>query len=127
METNSVEKVLDKVLSKIREERKNKGWSHENMAEELGLSPSAYNKIERQESKLSLQRFLEIQALLEIPINELLDINSGDVYNQSLHDQSIGHQQVENLYQDNKELSDEFIKALKSEVAFLKELLSSKK
>lgn len=127
METKDVEKLLDKVLSKIREERKNKGWSHENMAEELGLSPSAYNKIERRESKLSLQRFLEIQQLLEIPIGEILNVKSGDVHNQSLYDQAVGHHQIENLYQDNKELSDEFIKTLKAEIQFLKELIATRK
>lgn len=127
MENNGVEKLLENVISRIKVERKNKGWSHENMADELGLSPSAYNKIERQESKLSLQRFIEIQQLLDIPMNELLDTNSGDVYNQTLNDQAIGHQQVEHLYQENKELSDDYIKSLKEENKFLKDLLRADK
>ena len=62
--TDSVEKIL----KKIRETRKLKGLSHENMAFELDMSPSAYNKLERSETTLSLERLLKITHNLRVSI-----------------------------------------------------------
>ena len=52
---------VENILKKIRETRKLKGLSHENMAFELDMSPSAYNKLERSETILSLERLLKIK------------------------------------------------------------------
>lgn len=56
MEKNNEVKI-EHILKKIRDIRKLKGLSHESMAFELDMSPSAYNKLERCETTLSLERF----------------------------------------------------------------------
>jgi transcriptional regulator with XRE-family HTH domain len=127
MENIQVEETIEKVVSKLVEKRKEKGFSLENMAHELGLSVSAYNKIEKQETKLTFERLLQIQILLDVPFQELLDIK-GEVYNQHLSDQSIGYQAgVQHLHQENKEIMNEFIKSLQEEIIFLKTLIQKGK
>lgn len=103
MENNLSERV-EKILKKIREARKTKGLSHESMAFELDMSPSAYNKLEHSITTLSLERFLKISEILNMPITEAFDIKTGDVLNQELKDNAIG--KVETLYQENKEKSE---------------------
>ncbi len=112
---------VEKILKKIRDVRKIKGLSHENMAHELQISPSAYNKLERSETTLSLERLLKIKQVLELPFSDLFEINNGGVYNQDLKDRSIGS--VNNLYQDT---NDKFILSLQDEIKFLREQLNKK-
>ena len=112
---------VEKILKKIRETRKTKGLSHENMAHELNMSSSAYNKLERSETTLSLERLLKIKEILELPFSDLFEINNGDVYNQDLKDSSIGS--VKNLYHDT---NDKFIVSLQDEIKFLREQLIKK-
>ncbi len=97
---------MDIVVNKIKEFRKKKGYSHESMAFELGMSQVAYSKIEKNETKLSVERLFKIAEILETPIENFLDINPNNIYNQTLNDSSIIYQDFENLHQDNKEKSE---------------------
>jgi len=130
MDKSYTEKI-DKVLKRIRENRKTKGYSHDYMAAMLDISPSAYNKLERNETNLSLERLLVITDILELPITEVLDIKTGDTYNQDLKDNSIGR--VENLNQDNKDktekieqLYQQLLKEKDETIKMLKELVTKK-
>lgn len=115
--------IIDKVIERIKTERKSKGISHESIADSLNISVSAYNKIERQNTKLTLERLLQICSVLEISISTIFDLKAENVYNQSFKDSSIFHQEVKNLYQDNRELTENYIESLKEEIVFLKNLL----
>ena len=130
MDKSYTEKI-DKVLKRIRENRKTKGYSHDYMAAMLDISPSAYNKLERNETNLSLERLLVITDILELPITEVLDIKTGDTYNQGLKDNSIGR--VETLNQDNKDktekiehLYQQLLKEKDETIKMLKELVTKK-
>jgi transcriptional regulator with XRE-family HTH domain len=63
---------MEKILKRIRETRKQKGYSLENMATELNISDSAYRKIENNQTKLSLEKFLQITKILDVSINDLV-------------------------------------------------------
>lgn len=80
-----VHKVIEEIIDKIKEVRREKGFSLENMADELKLSVSAYNKIENKETKLTFERFLQIQRFLDVPINKLFEIQPETVFNQNIH------------------------------------------
>ena len=97
---------MEDVINKIRDYRKNKGYSHEYMAHQLNISQVAYSKIEKNETKLSVDRLFKISEILETPVENLLDINPNNIFNQTLNDYSVGHQEVQNLYQDNKDKSE---------------------
>ena len=124
--------TMEKVLEKLKEARKEKGFSHENMAMELGISQGAYTNIENSESKLTVERLLKISQILEKPVYYFFETNPNNIYNQQNSDNAIGYI-VENLHQDNKEaytkLSEAYeanLKDLKEEVAFLRKIAEKK-
>lgn len=127
-----IENNIVRILKKIRETRKTKGFTHENMAHELNMSPSAYNKLEQSKTILSLERLLRIKEILELDYNDLFEIRTGDTFNQDLKDNSVGRQElkdnsiahVENLYTDNKEITEKLIQTQQSEIHFLRDLLA---
>jgi transcriptional regulator with XRE-family HTH domain len=97
---------MENVVNKIREFRTKKGYSHETMAHELHMSQPAYSKIEKNETKLSVERLFEIAKILETPVEQFLEINPNNIYHQTITDNSVGYQEVQNLYQDNKDKTD---------------------
>ncbi|MFY8188464.1 MAG: helix-turn-helix transcriptional regulator [Flavobacterium sp.] len=123
MDNMEISKV-EKILKKIRETRKSHGLSHENMAIELDMSPSAYNKLEQNVTTLSLLRFLKIIEILKIPLTDAFDIKTGDILHQDLKDNSIG--KVETLHQENKDVYEKLISAKDEQIDLLKSLIAKK-
>ena len=78
------------------------------------MSQVAYSKIEKNETKLSVERLFKIAEILETPVENFLDINPNNIYNQTLNDSSIIYQDFENLHQDNKEKSEKIEQLYKS-------------
>ena len=117
---------MEKVINKIREIRKDRGYSHEYMAHLLDISQVAYSKIEKNETKLTVERLFKIAEILEAKIEDILDIKADKVYKQDLKDNSIGHQEIQNMYQDNKEVYEKLIASKDEQIALLKSLLDKK-
>jgi transcriptional regulator with XRE-family HTH domain len=75
--------VKDNIAYRIRKLRESKDYSQENMAGELGISTSAYSKIERGVTDPSIGRITEIAKILEVevtyffdgPVNKIEDSN----------------------------------------------------
>ncbi len=123
-----IQEQLKKVIAKIKEHRLQKGYSMEYMAEMLKMSVSGYNKIENNFNNISLVRLLEIQTILGVSLEELLGIKNSTVYQQHLKDNAIGYQQqVENLYQENKEVLNRLVNAYQEEISFLRKQLDIRK
>lgn len=94
------------VIENIKKVRKEKGVSHEYLAHQLNISQAAYSKLERNDTKLTVERLYKISEVLETPLTDLLEVDTKTIYNQDLRDHSVGHQVIENLYQENKEQSE---------------------
>ncbi|SDG47870.1 helix-turn-helix domain-containing protein [Psychroflexus sediminis] len=62
-----------KVLKNIERVRKNKYYSHDYMAICLDISQAAYSKIERNQTKLSVERLFKIAEILEVELEDLLE------------------------------------------------------
>ena len=73
---------MEKIINKIKEIRKDKGYSHEYMAHLLEISQVAYSKIEKNETKLTVERLYKIAEILETKIEDVLDIKADKVYKQ---------------------------------------------
>jgi transcriptional regulator with XRE-family HTH domain len=97
---------METILTKIQDRRKEKGFSLENMADELHISLSTYRKIENNQCKLTVERMIQIAAALEMHPLELLEDPNSRFYQQTNRNNGtvIGHQVFENFYQENKEL-----------------------
>ena len=111
------------ILSNIREIRKEKGISHEAMAVNLGISQAAYTKLENKETKLTVDRLYKIAEILDTKIEKLLDLNTNKIYQQEFKDQSTNYQEIQNLYQENKDVYERLIESKDEQIVFMKSLL----
>ena len=125
MTDSNIQEAIERVISRIIDIRKEKKITMENMADELKISLPAYNKIEKKETKLTFERLLQIQNALDTSLNDLLDLKTENIYHQNLTDYAVGHQEVKNLYQDNRDITDKFIESLKEEIQFLRKQLDA--
>lgn len=68
--------IASHLSERIRQIRLKKGLSQENMADMLGLSTTAYGDLERGRTELSVSRLENIARLLDVPLAELLGLES---------------------------------------------------
>lgn len=126
--TKNVFTIMEKIIKKIAEIRSRKGFTYENMAHDLDLSTSAYRKIETGETKLTVERLVDISKILETPLNDLLDTDSQKNFNQENKDNAQGFQGFnDNIFNEYSEVSkklianyEQQIKDLKAEIEQLK-------
>ena len=103
---------MKKIIDKIKEIRTDKGYSHEYMALELDISQVAYSKLEKLDTKLSVERLYKIAEILEVKVGDILDIQPNNQFNQINRESSTGylqHQEIQNMYQENKEQNEKII------------------
>lgn len=96
----------DKILEKIVIERNKKGFSYENMADELGVTVSGYRKIETGNTKLTVERLFKIASILDIPLTELLNLDKDVLYQHNHDNESVFQQKIEHFYQENKDKTE---------------------
>ena len=116
----------DAIAKNIRKHRELKGFSQEYMAHQLSVNQSTYAKMENSSTKITIDKLFSVAKLLETDVSDLLNEEKSTIYNQDLKDNAIGHQQIENLHQENKEVYQELLKAKDEQIALLKEMLDKK-
>jgi len=113
---------IEKVIQNIANARAKKGYTYENMAHELSITPAAYRKIEIGETKLTIERLFLISEILNTSLADLLEIDR--VFQQTNTENAVGYQQqVLNLYQDNKDVYKKLLQSKDEQIALLKSLL----
>jgi len=75
------------------------------------LLQSYYKKTPIKLSCKSSVAFIRIREILNVPYSEFFDFTVNSVYNQDLKDNSIGHYEVQTLYQENREVYEKLIAA----------------
>jgi len=122
MEENKAKNKVNGVIKRISAARLRKGFSYDNMAHELSMSPTAYRKIEIGETKLTVEKLLQISEILSTSLSELLEIGN-NVFQQTYNDNATScyQQKIENFYQENKEVSQALIESLKDKISLLKD------
>ncbi|MFN4145269.1 MAG: helix-turn-helix domain-containing protein [Runella sp.] len=81
----------------IRQARVLKGFSQENMAEELGISTTSYGDIERGKTDVTLSRLHKIAEILKIGIFDLINTELSK-------DRTIRELEHEKIQQENEKL-----------------------
>ena len=114
----------DIIGKNIRKFRELKGYSQEYMANEMELTQASYAKLESNSTKISVERLFTIAKLLETDVADILELNKQTIYHQDIKEHSIGHQEVKNLHQDNKEVYEKLLQSKDEQIALLKSLLS---
>jgi len=59
--------------TKIRRERINRGYSQDYMAQQMGISPKTYSRLEAGTSKIDMERLAAISQILEVEPTELIE------------------------------------------------------
>jgi transcriptional regulator with XRE-family HTH domain len=99
-QTEESKELLKRIGKKIYERRKDKNLTQEQLAELLGMTASGFAKIERGASNISVSRIAEIAKKLEMDMNDLINIEKGDLLincNGSFN----MHNQTVNVYEKN--------------------------
>ena len=121
---------MENIGMKIRKLRELRNYTQEYMALNLNITQTAYCKIEKEESRLTISRLKEIYAVLEV---ELLQILTFDerlfIPNISLSKQPekriMGNENVRQIFQQDTrdEQMNHRMKQLESEIFMLRGLL----
>ena len=112
---------INKILERIAKERSKKGYTYENMAVELDLTTAAYRKIETGETKLTVERLFKISDILEVPVGELLAIEKSVNQQVNNGNSNVYNQKIDHFYQENREITEQLIKAKDELIAQLKQ------
>ena len=122
---------VDGVRQRIAVLRNNKGYTFENMADEMNISLSGYSKIETGKTKLSMSRLFDIAEILKEPISSFFG-TEGNVFNQTNTENASGssqvqyQQKIENFYQENKEVYEKLIASKDEQIELLKGVLAER-
>lgn len=110
---------------KIKKLRELKNLTQTHMADQLGVSQSAYSKIELGESEVTFNRLEKISEVLEMKPEEVIAFNESMVFN-VMHNQNGGNVfgDINNTVSDTeRQLYQDQINLLKEEVTYLKKML----
>ncbi|WP_314236577.1 helix-turn-helix transcriptional regulator [Capnocytophaga sputigena] len=112
---------IAQVIERIVQGRNKKGYTYENMAVELDLTTAAYRKIETGETKLTVERLFKISDILEVPVGELLAIEKSVNQQVNNGNSNVYNQKIDHFYQENREITEQLIKAKDELIAQLKQ------
>ena len=114
------------VGNKIRKIRELKNLKQDYLAEQLGISVTAYGNIERGEADVSMERLEQIAKVLDLSIQDILSFDEKKVFN-VMHNQTVQNanidtivaihyhefsEQLKKLYEDNSKLLQDKIQLL---------------
>lgn len=104
-----------KTGNKIKKIREYKDYTQEYMAQRLGISITAYGKIERDETEMTLTRLDDIAKILEIDSRQILDFDEKNIFNiQNGNNAAIGNNNA--VYHNDK-----MIEHLRQEIQHLRQ------
>ena len=112
--------IMKDVVANIVKIRKQKGYTQENMADEMQMTQATYSRIESGEAKLTLERLQEIADILKTDITTFFDSSKISIQNQTNNEGAYGNGYVENLIIENKETVNKLIQTLENENRHLK-------
>lgn len=104
----------------IRSCRESRGISQDYMADMLDIAQSAYACLEAGKTTLSIDRLMRITEILELDIHQVIDESM--LVNQHVQPAAV-HQTHKIIYHDTKEVYDQLITELRSEIEFLRSLI----
>ncbi len=99
---------------KIRKIRELRNLTQQHMAQELGVTQSAYSKMEMGESDITYKKLEQISSILGISVEEIAAFNEQMVFN-------VMHNQTGNGLVVNKGISDQERALYEDQIQFLKE------
>ncbi len=110
-----------RIGEKLRKIREMKGFSQEFIASQLNISPQAFGKIEREETKLDFVRLETIARIMEVDPLDIINFDESQIYNNTFNNHASNQK---NFIMHNNEhynpLIENAIKILQEEVQQLR-------
>jgi transcriptional regulator with XRE-family HTH domain len=69
-----MEKINERVGSRLKEMRKDLGWSQQYIAGEIGMSQNNYSRIESGKAQITLWQLAQISRVFEKDMKELIPV-----------------------------------------------------
>jgi len=111
--------VLGQKIKKLREL---KNLTQDYMAQQLGVTQSAYSKIESNEVEITYTKLEQIAKILELRPEDITTFNEHLVFN-VMHNTTGNGMVVNHASLTEKQLYEDHINQLKGEIAYLKSVL----
>jgi transcriptional regulator with XRE-family HTH domain len=112
---------------KIKKIRELKNYTQKHLADELGLSQSAYSKLELGETEIPFSRLEKIAEIFQMKPEELITFDDKTVFNiNTMNNPNGGNIMSQITYtisENERRLYEKQIETLRDEVDFLKKLL----
>lgn len=111
---------------KIRRIRELKGFSQENVAQELGMSINGYGKIERNEVSISFDKLIKISEILNVDLESIIGFDDNVAFNNfnSKIEWQVAHYMMP---VEMKKLYEDKITLLEDKISYLQEQLNKTK
>lgn len=102
---------------KIKKYRELKDLSQEYVADSLGISQTAYSKVESEQTKLSARRLSKLAEIFEIPESDFFETDQSVNFNDNSTNNGNGF--VNKLIDGQKEVYEKTIKVLENQIDIL--------
>ncbi len=112
-----------KIGLKIKKIRELKNLTQEHVAGKLGMTQSAYSKIENEESDISYKRLEQIASLFGMLPEELISFNDALVFNLTNNKKANG-MVINQMSANEKKVYEDHILTLKNEIQHLKQVMN---
>ncbi len=120
--------MKDDVIKRIRELRIAKGWTQENLADELKIVHSSYSKIETGKTDPNVTRLLEIATVLNVPVTAFFGTENADnVLNDPKTPYANSNKDEIDKLSQLVQLLSQKIESLQTEISELKKPVKGKK
>lgn len=106
-----------KIHEKIQMLRKAKGLTQDDMAEQMNMSKNGYANIEQNNTKLTIDKLIQISAVLGIEPKQLLDSNADVIH-------LFTENNIHNHYSSRE--NEQKIDSLEKEIKYLKLIVEQK-
>jgi len=122
-----------KIGDKIKRIRDIKGLKQEDIASLLKITPQAYSKVERNETKLDTDRLEEIAKIFKMSVDEIQQFDERNLFMNNLQEckDSLTINNINNFYTNDQAMFEtmiaqqkEMIDMLKDELQFLRSQLN---
>lgn len=97
-----------RIGEKLKLLRKIKGYTQEELAEKLFISRKAYANLENNSTKIDLDRLKNIATVYEIELEDILNLNEGQVFTNCFNNNVNGFLSSENVYSGSTNDEREF-------------------
>jgi transcriptional regulator with XRE-family HTH domain len=110
---------------KIKKLRELKNLTQSHVANELGITQSAYSKLEMGETEITYQKLTRISEILGMSPEEITSFNEQMIFNVMHNQTGNGFVLQKGLSDNEKRLYENQIQSLKDEIQYLKKILDN--